>query len=101
MVISVIAACGNGESDDSSSEGNEDSEAEGNTEERSEESGEDIESLSMGFNPSSDAGNIAATAEALEEFVSEELGIEVEAEVIVDNSGLIEALITQHVDIRF
>jgi len=101
MVISVIAACGNGESDDSSSEGNEDSEAEGNTEESSEESGEDIESLSMGFIPSSDAGNIATTAEPLEEFLSEELGIEVEAEVMVDYSGLIEAMRTQQVDIGF
>lgn len=101
MVISVIAACGNGESDDSDSEGNEDSEAAENTEETSEESGEEIESLSMGFIPSSDAGNIATTAEPLEEFLSEELGIEVEAEVMVDYSGLIEAMRTQQVDIGF
>lgn len=59
------------------------------------------DTLVMGFIPSQDAGEIATTAEPLEEFLSEELGIEVQAEVMVDFSGLIEAMRTQKVDIGF
>lgn len=62
---------------------------------------EEIDTLVMGFIPSQDAGEIATTAEPLEEFLSEELGIEVQAEVMVDFSGLIEAMRTQQVDIGF
>ncbi|WP_416150398.1 phosphate/phosphite/phosphonate ABC transporter substrate-binding protein [Salipaludibacillus sp. HK11] len=62
---------------------------------------EEIDTLVMGFIPSQDAGEIATTAEPLEEFLSDELGIEVQAEVMVDFSGLIEAMRTQQVDIGF
>jgi phosphonate transport system substrate-binding protein len=62
---------------------------------------EEPDKLVMGFIPSQDASEIATTAEPLEEFLSEELGIEVQAEVMVDFSGLIEAMRTQQVDIGF
>lgn len=62
---------------------------------------EEVKELVMGFIPSQDAANIATTAEPLEEFLSEELGIPVRAEVMVDFSGLIEAMRTQKVDIGF
>ncbi|MCE7792689.1 phosphate/phosphite/phosphonate ABC transporter substrate-binding protein [Salipaludibacillus sp. CUR1] len=62
---------------------------------------EDVDELVMGFIPSQDAAEIATTAEPLEEFLSEELGIDVRAEVMVDYSGLIEAMRTQQVDIGF
>lgn len=63
--------------------------------------GDEVDELVMGFIPSQDAGNIATTAEPLEEFLSEELGIPVRAEVMADFSGLIEAMRTQQVDIGF
>ena len=62
---------------------------------------EEIETLTLGFIPSSDAGEIATTAEPLAEYLSEELGVEVVAEVMVDYTGLIEAMRTQQVDIGF
>lgn len=62
---------------------------------------EEIETLTLGFIPSSDAGEIATTAEPLEEYLSEALGVEVVAEVMVDYTGLIEAMRTQQVDIGF
>ncbi|WP_017473593.1 phosphate/phosphite/phosphonate ABC transporter substrate-binding protein [Amphibacillus jilinensis] len=65
------------------------------------EDAEEIDKLVMGFIPSQDAANIATTAEPLEAFLSEELGIPVQAEVMVDFSGLIEAMRTQQVDIGF
>ncbi|RKL67840.1 phosphonate ABC transporter substrate-binding protein [Salipaludibacillus neizhouensis] len=77
-------------------------ENESNTaEENTASGGEEIDKLVMGFIPSQDASEIATTAEPLEEFLSEELGIEVQAEVMVDYSGLIEAMRTQQVDIGF
>ena len=84
----VVAACGSDGAEDTAQNDGESQEGE-------------VETLSMGFIPSSDAGNIATTAEPLEEFLSEELGIEVKAEVMVDYSGLIEAMRTQQVDIGF
>ncbi|MHC0551679.1 phosphate/phosphite/phosphonate ABC transporter substrate-binding protein [Salinicoccus sp. CNSTN-B1] len=84
----VVAACGSDGAEDTVQNDGESQEGE-------------METLSMGFIPSSDAGNIATTAEPLEEFLSEELGIEVKAEVMVDYSGLIEAMRTQQVDIGF
>lgn len=62
---------------------------------------DEVDEIIMGFIPSQDAGNIATTAEPLEEFLSEELGIPVRAEVMVDFSGLIEAMRTQQVDVGF
>lgn len=62
---------------------------------------EEIDKLILGFIPSSDAGEIATTAEPLAEYLSEELGVEVVAEVMVDYTGLIEAMRTQQVDIGF
>lgn len=100
MTVSLIAACGNGGAGEEGTDGDGSGEAAESNEEGS-ESAEDVESLSMGFIPSSDAGNIATTAEPLEQFLSDELGIEVEAEVMVDYSGLIEAMRTQQVDIGF
>lgn len=79
----VLAACGTNGTDSDSEE----------TEEPTE--------LTMGFVPSQDAANIATTAEPLEAFLSEELGIPVRAEVMSDFSGLVEAMRTQKVDIGF
>ncbi|MFB9860779.1 phosphate/phosphite/phosphonate ABC transporter substrate-binding protein [Salinicoccus siamensis] len=88
VALAVVAACGSDGAEDTAQNDGEGQEGE-------------VETLSMGFIPSSDAGNIATTAEPLEEFLSEELGIEVKAEVMVDYSGLIEAMRTQQVDIGF
>lgn len=83
IAMVTLAACGGGGNND------------GATDE------EEIDELVMGFIPSQDASEIATTAEPLEEFLSEELGIDVRAEVMVDFSGLIEAMRTQQVDIGF
>ncbi|GAB3057680.1 phosphate/phosphite/phosphonate ABC transporter substrate-binding protein [Salinicoccus sesuvii] len=106
VVAAVVVACGNDSSEEATTEEGDASEnteenAESNEADASSSEGEEVESLSMGFIPSSDAGNIATTAEPLEEFLSEALGIEVNAEVMVDYSGLIEAMRTQQVDIGF
>nr|WP_280951875.1 phosphate/phosphite/phosphonate ABC transporter substrate-binding protein [Alteribacter populi] len=62
---------------------------------------EEIEKLTMGFIPSQDADELADTAQPLADQLSEELGIEVEAELMMDFVGLIEAMRTQQVDIGF
>ncbi|MGP4073432.1 phosphate/phosphite/phosphonate ABC transporter substrate-binding protein [Piscibacillus sp. B03] len=63
--------------------------------------GDDEEVITLGFIPSQDAGDIATTAEPLAERLSEELGVKVEAEVMVDFVGLVEAMREQQVDIGF
>ncbi|WP_416150393.1 phosphate/phosphite/phosphonate ABC transporter substrate-binding protein [Salipaludibacillus sp. HK11] len=119
LVIAMMAlvACGtngngnNNENENNVSSGNNDvTENNNNNENNNEEMNdnneeaaneEEIDKLVMGFIPSQDAGEIATTAEPLEEFLSAELGIEVQAEVMVDYSGLIEAMRTQQVDVGF
>lgn len=77
MMVFVLAACGN-----SSGDG-------------------EIKSLKMGFVPSQDADKIADTVEPLSDKLSEILGVKVEASVMTDFVGLVEAMRTKQVDIGF
>jgi phosphonate transport system substrate-binding protein len=62
---------------------------------------EQTEELVLGYFPSADVENMAESAEPLEEFLSEELGVPVRGEVMTGYTGLIEAMANQHVDIAF
>ncbi|WP_202081070.1 phosphate/phosphite/phosphonate ABC transporter substrate-binding protein [Caldalkalibacillus salinus] len=85
----VLTACG--------------TDADSNDETGSDASGQegDEEALMMGFVPSRDAEKIATEVEPLEERLSEVLGREVQAEVMTNYAGLIEAMRTGRVDIGF
>ncbi|WP_312097683.1 phosphate/phosphite/phosphonate ABC transporter substrate-binding protein [Niallia sp.] len=88
MVLMLVAltACGGGEkSEGSKSNGND---------------GE-IKELTLGFIPSQEADKIADTVEPLEKKLSEELGIPVKAEVMIDFVGLVEGMRTGKIDIGF
>ncbi|WP_026690795.1 phosphate/phosphite/phosphonate ABC transporter substrate-binding protein [Alteribacter aurantiacus] len=61
----------------------------------------DDDTLVMGFVPSSDSDNIATTVEPLAEELSEVLGRPVEGSVMVNYSGLVEAMGSGNVDIGF
>lgn len=63
--------------------------------------GEKPEKLVMGFVPSQDSGEIAATVEPLEKQLSEELGITVEGKVMTNYSALVEAMGSNTVQIGF
>ncbi|MCF2649825.1 phosphate/phosphite/phosphonate ABC transporter substrate-binding protein [Niallia circulans] len=86
MVLMLVAltACGGKEKNESSN---------GNDEE--------IKELTLGFIPSQEADKIADTVEPLEEKLSEELGIPVKAEVMIDFVGLVEGMRTGKIDIGF
>jgi len=86
MVLMLVAltACG-GEEKNESSNGND----------------EEITELTLGFIPSQEADKIADTVEPLEEKLSEELGIPVKAEVMIDFVGLVEGMRTGKIDIGF
>lgn len=106
IAVALLAACGDeiGNGNNGGDEGNNGNAADNNAENNAsgeEVEEEDVDELVMGFIPSQDASEIATTAEPLEEFLSDELGIDVRAEVMVDFSGLIEAMRTQQVDIGF
>lgn len=60
-----------------------------------------VEKLTMGFIPSQEADKIADTVKPLEEKLSEILGVEVEARVMVDFVGLVEGMRTGQIDIGF
>ncbi len=62
---------------------------------------EEITKITLGFIPSQDAANIADTVEPLEEYLSEALGIEVEAQVMIDFVGLVEGMRTGQIDVGF
>ncbi|PYZ92039.1 phosphonate ABC transporter substrate-binding protein [Salipaludibacillus keqinensis] len=106
-VMSALVACGNGDNENNSTNvnntGGNDNAVEDNNDDNNNEASatDDVDELVMGFIPSQDASEIATTAEPLEQFLSEELGVDVRAEVMVDFSGLIEAMRTQQVDIGF
>jgi phosphonate transport system substrate-binding protein len=60
-----------------------------------------VEKLTLGFIPSQEADEIADTVEPLEKYLSEELGVEVEAEVMIDFVSLVEGMRTGQIDIGF
>lgn len=62
---------------------------------------EEVKKLTMGFVPSQDADKIADTVEPLAERLSEILGVEVDASVMIDYVGLVEGMRTQQIDIGF
>ncbi|WP_158235008.1 PhnD/SsuA/transferrin family substrate-binding protein, partial [Pseudomonas sp. 2822-17] len=62
---------------------------------------DEITKLTMGFVPSQDAANIADTVEPLAERLAETLGVEIQAEVMTDYTGLVEGMRTQMIDIGF
>ncbi|WP_018922357.1 phosphate/phosphite/phosphonate ABC transporter substrate-binding protein [Salsuginibacillus kocurii] len=108
----ALAACGAGdeEGEPADDAGGDDEEVEEETEDDDEgedENGEeaagdyDVDELTMGFVPSQDADEIATTVEPLAERLEEELGVEIDAEVMVDYSGLVEGMRTQSIDIGF
>ncbi|MBU9710302.1 phosphate/phosphite/phosphonate ABC transporter substrate-binding protein [Evansella tamaricis] len=109
LALSLVA-CGAGEEDDTTdvADGADDTSAEDTTEdtgtedEEEEEVAEDeITKLTMGFVPSQDAANIATTVEPLAQRLSEILGVEVDAQVMTDYTGLVEGMRTQQIDIGF
>lgn len=91
----VLAACGSsGDSDSNTSNGDE-------TNESGSSEGEIPETLVMGFVPSQDSDTIADTIEPLAERLSEELGIEVQGNVMTNYNALVEAMGSNQVHIGF
>ncbi|GAK07774.1 phosphate/phosphite/phosphonate ABC transporter substrate-binding protein [Geomicrobium sp. JCM 19038] len=76
LMTTILAACGTGASDSP-------------------------DTLSMGFVPSQDADELADTVQPLADRLSEELGMEVQAEVVTNYVGLVEAMGNDQVDIGF
>ncbi|GAJ98184.1 PhnD/SsuA/transferrin family substrate-binding protein [Geomicrobium sp. JCM 19055] len=74
LMTTILAACGTGASDSP-------------------------DTLSMGFVPSQDADELADTVQPLADRLSEELGMEVQAEVVTNYVGLVEAMGNDQVDI--
>jgi phosphonate transport system substrate-binding protein len=62
---------------------------------------EEFDELTLGFVPYQEAGAIADTAEPLSEAMEEELGVPVEAEVLTNYIGLVEAMGNEQVDLAF
>jgi phosphonate transport system substrate-binding protein len=89
VLVLSLAACGGGNNEEGAGDqGGKDEEKE-------------IEKLTLGFIPSQEADQIADTVEPLEEYLTEELGIPVEAEVMIDFVGLVEGMRTGQIDIGF
>lgn len=96
----VLVACGgsnDSESDGTEDTGNTDSEA-NNTEESE---GMIPETLVMGFVPSQDSDTIADTIQPLADRLSEELGIEVQGQVMTNYTALVEAMGSNQVQVGF
>ncbi|WP_054636038.1 MULTISPECIES: phosphate/phosphite/phosphonate ABC transporter substrate-binding protein [Bacillaceae] len=85
--VGLLAACGGGDNGD------------GNGEEAGDNG--QVDQLTMGFVPSQDADEIATTVEPLQERLSEELGVEIDAEVMTNYTALVEGMRTQNIDIGF
>lgn len=62
---------------------------------------DEVDELVLGYFPSADVENMADSAEPLEQFLEEELGMPVRGEVMTGYAGLIEAMANQHVDVAF
>lgn len=69
--------------------------------ETEENGAEEIDELVLGYFPSADVENMAASARPLEEYLSEQLGITVTGQVMTDYTGLIEAMRNQNADVAF
>lgn len=101
LFVFAIAACG---TQDTSDEGAQDTPAQEPVQEPAKEEPakeEEVKKLTMGFVPSQDADKIADTVEPLAKRLSEILGVEVEARVMIDYVGLVEGMRTQQIDIGF
>lgn len=83
-LVVFLAACGN--------DADLDTEPEEETE---------IEEIVLGYFPSADVENMAESAEPLEAYLEEELGIPVQGEVVTNYAGLIEGLANDQVDVAF
>lgn len=79
--VLLLAACGTDEADTNGAE--------------------EVDELVLGYFPSADVENMAASARPLEEYLSEQLDIPVTGEVMTDYTGLIEAMRNQNADIAF
>ncbi|MFT4412352.1 phosphate/phosphite/phosphonate ABC transporter substrate-binding protein [Fredinandcohnia humi] len=65
------------------------------------EKAEEVKELTMGFIPSQEADQIADNVKPLEEYLTEQLGVPVKAEVMIDFVGLVEGMRTGQIDIGF
>ncbi|CAM3827603.1 phosphate/phosphite/phosphonate ABC transporter substrate-binding protein [Alkalicoccus chagannorensis] len=95
-------------SDDNSSNNNNGADENENNYETNEEEQNDQEAaeerpeeITLGFVPSSDSDEIAATVEPLAEQLSDELGIDVEGTVLTNYSALVEAMGNGQVEVGF
>lgn len=87
-VLLVLVACGGGGGEETG--GGEEGSGDG-----------ELESLTLGFVPSSEADTIVDNAQPLADAIGEELGIPVEATVTTNYIGLVEAMGNEQVDIGF
>jgi phosphonate transport system substrate-binding protein len=72
-----------------------------NNDNAGEEKEEEVKELTMGFIPSQEADQIADNVKPLEEYLTEQLGVPVKAEVMIDFVGLVEGMRTGQIDIGF
>lgn len=94
-----LAACGSSDDADNSTNDSEETE---NTESGSGDSeGTVPDTIVMGFVPSQDSDTIAETVEPLAERLSEELGVEVQGNVMTNYNALVEAMGSNQVHIGF
>nr|WP_245746117.1 phosphate/phosphite/phosphonate ABC transporter substrate-binding protein [Evansella caseinilytica] len=102
LILGTVAACGTADDEDSGTgtepAGDETTDDSGDD---NAAAGEELTKLTMGFVPSQDAAEIADTVQPLSERLSEILGVEVEAQVMTDYTGLVEGMRTQQIDIGF
>jgi phosphonate transport system substrate-binding protein len=87
LLVLSLAACGGANEEGTTEQGN------GGEEE--------IEQLTMGFIPSQEADQIADNVKPLEDYLTEQLGVPVKAEVMIDFVGLVEGMRTGKIDIGF
>ncbi|WP_249872708.1 phosphate/phosphite/phosphonate ABC transporter substrate-binding protein [Oceanobacillus saliphilus] len=105
----VLAACGGSDDADSSngSEGSDNNSSEETEDTGSDSEGEESsegmipETIVMGFVPSQDSDTIADTVEPLAQRLSEELGVEVQGQVMTNYNALVEAMGANQVHIGF
>ncbi|SFM43161.1 phosphate/phosphite/phosphonate ABC transporter substrate-binding protein [Salibacterium qingdaonense] len=106
LSLGLLAACGEGSEDSSTSGdgGGEDtggSSGNGSGEQSEEASGEELDELSVQFVPSQNADTLEAKAKPLEGLLSDELGIPVNVSVSTDYNTIVEAMGSDQVDVGF
>ncbi|RNA70158.1 phosphate/phosphite/phosphonate ABC transporter substrate-binding protein [Alteribacter keqinensis] len=110
VIVAGLVACGESEGAQEETASNEtdteettedDDASEDDASEEEEEAADRPDSITMGFVPSTDSDQIAATVEPLAERLSEELGIEVEGTVMTNYSALVEAMGSGQVEVGF